>query len=108
MRVYATEVSDLEIVYKVNGQPLGSTISVIPQTAYFTAQITNPTAGNIIKSVAIITNDGREILADNPNTRNYSYNKTIQNPGPGYYFLRVVVGTPQGDRIALTAPVWLG
>ena len=108
MRVYATEVSDLEIVYKVNGQPLGSTISTIPQTANFTAEIRNPTSGNFIKTVEILTNGGRRILTETPNAPNYNYNKTLQNPGAGYYFLWVVVGTPQGDRIAVTAPVWLG
>ena len=108
MRVYATEVSDLEIIYNVNGQPLGSTISTVPRTANFTAAITNPTAGNVIKSVELVTNGGRRILTDTPNSRNYYYDKTLHNPGSGYYFLWVVVGTPQGDRIAVTAPVWLG
>ena len=108
MRVYATEVADLEIVYKVNGQPLGTIIDVVPQTANFTAEIKNPTAGNSIKSVALITNGGVEILRDTPDTQNYDYNKTITSPAAGYYYLRVVVATPQGDRYAVTAPVWLG
>jgi len=108
MRVYSTEVADLEIVYHVNGQPLGSTLDVVPQTANFTAQISNPTATNRVKSVELVTNGGARILRDTPNTQNYTYSKTVENPAPGYYFLWVVVSTPEGDRIAVTAPVWLG
>ncbi|MCL2045670.1 MAG: CehA/McbA family metallohydrolase [Oscillospiraceae bacterium] len=108
MRVYATEVADLEIVYKVNGQPLGSILDVVPQSANFTAEIINPTNGNYVKSVTLVTNGGVEILRDTPNTQNYNYNKTISNPVAGYYYLRVIVSTPEGDRTAVTAPVWLG
>jgi len=108
MRVYATEVADLEIVYKVNGQPLGSILDVVPLNANFTAEITNPTAGNYVKSVCLVTNGGAEIQKDTPNTRNYNYSKTIANPAAGYYYLKAIVSTPQGDRIAITAPVWLG
>ena len=108
MRVYATEVADLEIVYKVNGQPLGSVLDIVPPSANFTAEIVNPTIHNTIKSVSLITNGGVEILKDMPDTQNYNYNKTLNNPLPGYYYLRVVVSTIDGDRIAVTAPVWLG
>jgi hypothetical protein len=108
MRVYSTEVADLEIVYKVNGQPLGTILDVVPASANFTAEIINPTAGNYVKSVCLVTNGGVELLRDTPNTQNYNYNKTISNPAAGYYYLRVIVSTPQGDRIAVTAPVWLG
>ena len=108
MRVYATEVADLEIVYKVNGQPLGSILDVVPPSANFTAEITNPTDGNYVKSVALVTNGGREILRRTPNTQNTVYDETIAGPAPGYYYLRVVVSTPAGDRTAVTAPVWLG
>ncbi|MCL1835740.1 MAG: hypothetical protein FWG48_06210, partial [Oscillospiraceae bacterium] len=108
MRVYSTEVADLEIVYKVNGQPLGTVLDVIPASAEFTAEIKNPTAGNYVKSVSLVTNGGVELLKDTPNTQNCNYSKTINNPAAGYYYLRVIVSTPQGDRIAVTAPVWLG
>jgi len=108
MRVYSTEVADLEIEFFVNGEPLGSVIEIMPTTAIFEAEIKNPTAGNTIKSVGLVTNGGREIQIDNPGSQNHSYKKTIASPAPGYYYLRVVVATPQGDRIAVTAPVWLG
>ena len=108
MRVYSTEVEDLEIVYKVNGQPLGSILDVVPPYANFTAGIVNPTAGNIVKSVCLVTNGGAEIQKQTPGTQNYNYDVTIQNPAAGYYYLKVVVSTPLGDRNAVTAPVWLG
>ena len=108
MRVYATEIADLEIVYKVNGQPLGSILDVVPPTANYTAEITNPTAGNYVKSVCLVTNGGVEIHRRTPNTQNYIYDETIIGPAPGYYYLKVIVSTPGGDRIAVTAPVWLG
>ena len=108
MRVYSTEVADLEIVYKVNGQPLGSILDVVPGTASFTASIVNPTAGNIVKSVCLVTNGGAEIARETPNTQNYDYNRTVANPAAGYYYLKAVISTPAGDRIAVTAPVWLG
>ena len=108
MRVYSTEVADLEIVYKVNGQPLGTILDIVPSSADFTAEIVNPTAGNYVKSVCLVTNGGVELLKDTPNAQDYNYTKTIDHPAAGYYYLRVVVSTPQGDRIAVTAPVWLG
>ncbi|MCL1817070.1 MAG: CehA/McbA family metallohydrolase, partial [Clostridiales bacterium] len=108
MRVYATEVADLEIVYKVNGQPLGSIIDVVPPYANFSAEIVNPTAGNSLKSVSLITNGGTEIQKVTPATRNYNYDVTIAEPRAGYYYLKVVVETQQGERLAVTAPVWLG
>jgi len=108
MRVYATEVEDLRIEYSVNGQPLGETLDVVPPVANFVANINSPTAGNVIKSVALVTNGGVRLLEEFPNSQNHVYNKTIDTPAPGYYFLWVVVSTPRGDRIAVTAPVWLG
>ena len=107
-RVYSTEVSDLQIVYMVNGMPLGTIFNDVPGTANFTAQITNPTAGNTVKEVSLVTNGGARILREAPGTQNYTYNKTMNSPRAGWYYLRVVVATPQGDRIAVTAPVWFG
>ena len=107
-RVYSTEVADLEIVYLVNGMPLGTIFDEIPDTATFTAEITNPTSGNFVKEVMLVTNGGVRILRDTPGTQNYNYSKTVDDPAAGWYYLRVIVGTPQGDRIAVTAPVWFG
>lgn len=108
MRVYSTEVDDFEIVYKVNGQPLGSILEAVPSSANFTAEMKNPTEGNIITSVCLVTNGGTELQTVKPNTKDYNYNSTIANPKPGYYYLKVVLNTPEGERFAVTAPVWLG
>jgi len=105
-RVYATEIQDLEIVFSANGFPLGSILNEIPDEANFTAEIINPTEGNYIKEVSLVTNGGKYILTERPGTQNYNYNKTIKKPAAGWYYLHILAGTPQGDRIAVTAPIW--
>ncbi|MCL2564088.1 MAG: S-layer homology domain-containing protein, partial [Oscillospiraceae bacterium] len=108
-RVYATEVSDLEIVFKANGFPLGTVFDEVPNELNFTADINSPTTGYVIRSVSIVTNGGVEILTSTPNAQTYFYNETLTNPAPGWYYLRVVVTTPTGaQRFAVTAPAWLG
>lgn len=108
LRVYATEVSDLDITYKLNGFPLGSILGSVPEAAHFTAAIKNPTSGNIVKSVSIISNGGVEIGKIDYNTQNVDYDWTLNVPEPGYYYLRVVDLVNGQERYAVTAPVWLG
>lgn len=108
MRVYATEVNDLEIVYHLNDQPLGSVIDGVPSSAHFTAAISNPTASNVVKYASIVTNGGVELGRQNFNTKDASYDFTLNAPVAGYYYLKVVVQVGAQERIAVTAPVWLG
>jgi hypothetical protein len=121
MRVYATEVDDLLIDYRVNGEPLGSVINVVPDASTFTASVETKKAGHFIRSVGLVTNGGVEIRIDSignvlpgegnrvipSNTQKWDYNKTFAATA-GWYYLRVVIGTPSGDHFAVTAPVWLG
>ncbi|MFP3154783.1 InlB B-repeat-containing protein [Lachnospiraceae bacterium ZAX-1] len=108
MRVYASEVPDLSITYKMNGEPLGEILQDVPATANFTAQIENGTASNTIKSVSLITNGGVEIGKQTFNAKNVDYSFTLDNPTAGYYYLRVVDMVGASERIAVTAPVWMG
>lgn len=108
LRCYATEVKDLRIFYEVNGKPLGTVLNEVPESATFTAKIENPTAGNTVKSVELVTNGGVPKNKVTPGTQNYDYSQTIESPAAGYYYLRVIVTTRSGDRTAVTAPVWLG
>ena len=108
MRIYATEVSDLEIEYRLNGQPLGSILDAVPAAANITASIKNPTSGNTVKSVSVVTNGGVQIGTEQFGTQNADYAYTINTPAAGYYYLRVVCLVGGQERIAVTAPVWLG
>lgn len=107
MRMYATEVNDLDIVYTVNGEPLGSSMEV-PAKAEFRATVKNPTAGNTVKSVSLVTVGGKEIGQKDFGTQNADYSFDIDAPAPGYYYLKVIDLVGGQQRIAVTAPVWLG
>ena len=105
MRVYATEDNNLDIVYTVNDNPLGTIVNDVPQKATFNATINDPDGSDKVSSVSIISNGGKAIYTQNFNTQNADLKYDIENPKAGYYYLKVVQN--DGD-IAVTAPVWLG
>ena len=100
-RVYATEDADLEILYTLNGQIMGS---ILGPTRNLCAEVTlkDPT-DDAIGEVAVLA-DGGEVIS-----RQWSQGSAetlyFQLPaGYSYYYLQIT--QPDGD-VAITAPVWV-
>lgn len=104
MSLYATEDKNLDIVYTVNGEILGSIIETVPASARFQAAISDPDGENIA-TVEIVTNGGAVVHRVDVNASSYELDWTSDAPAAGYYFLRV---TEADKDVAVTAPVWLG
>ena len=56
--MYATEDKNLELYYNVNGQPLGSTISEIPDQLELNVQAADPDKSDSISKVEVVVNSG--------------------------------------------------
>lgn len=99
-RVYATEDSDLEILYYLDGQIMGSILTSPAQTV--TVSLSDPTDA-AVGTVEVVADGGVTIARRQLDTA--SGTLTIPVSGSySYYFLRVT--QPDGD-IAVTAPVWV-
>ncbi len=105
MRVYATEDANLDIVYTLNGEQLGTIIDTVPTTATFKVDAKNMAGNNKVKSIAIITNGGVEAYKKSYGTTDAALDYVMTAPKAGYYYIKVV---QEDGRIAVTAPVWLG
>ena len=105
-RVYATEDKNLEIGYTVNGYPLGSIFSEIPETLNVEVSLYDPDASDSISKVEVIVNSGKVAYTwDDPAQLSIGTLSAELAPDYSYYYLRVTQG--DGD-IAVTAPVWVG
>ncbi|MCX7841965.1 MAG: S-layer homology domain-containing protein [Clostridia bacterium] len=105
MRVYATEDANLDIIYTLNGEKLGTIINTVPTSAAFRVDARNMSGSNKVKSISIITNGGVEAYKQTFNTKDATLDYVMPSPKAGYYYIKVV---QQDGRIAVTAPVWLG
>lgn len=100
-RVYASEDWDLEILYKLNGQIMGS---ILRRAGNYTvtAQLYDPSDA-AIGLVEVIADGGKRVASQK--VEDASAEITIPVPsGCSYYYLRIT--QPDGD-IAVTAPVWV-
>lgn len=105
MRVYATEDANLDIVYTLNDEQLGTILDTVPSTAAFKVDAKNIAGNNKVKSIAIITNGGVEAYREDFGTTDAALDYVMESPRAGYYYIKVV---QEDGRIAVTAPVWLG
>lgn len=105
MRVYATEDNNIDIVYTLNDDMLGTIVDSVPEMAEFSISITDPDSSDKIKTVSVISNGGKSVFSEDFDSQNAIFKETIANPTAGYYYVKVV--QEDGD-IAVTAPVWLG
>jgi len=105
MRVYATEDANLDIVYTLNGEMLGTILNTVPAEAVFKVEAKNIAGSNKVSSIAIITNGGVEAYKQTFGTAEAAMDYIMDAPGSGYYYIKVV---QEDGRIAVTAPVWLG
>ena len=103
--VYATEDNNLDIVYTLNNETLGTIIDTVPSSAAINAVINDSDASDKIESVSIISNGGNSIYTQQFSDQSATMDYTITNPSSGYYYLKVI--EKDGD-IAVTAPIWLG
>ena len=100
-RVYATEDSDLEIIYKLEGHLLGTMLHRrnVGNTVTLTASISDPTDGAVGLVEVIV--DGGEVAKSGEAAEEVSFTLPASYR---YYYLRIT--QPDGD-IAVTAPVWI-
>ena len=106
MRIYATEDKNLEIGYTVNGMPLGSIITEVPEKLTFDISFYDPDPTDSIKKVELVVNSGKVAYKwDNAAELANGAVSVELAPEYSYYFVRITEG--DGD-IAVTAPVWVG
>ena len=105
-RVYATEDKNLEILYTVNGNQLGSVLEEVPEELNLNVQVYDPDATDSISKVEVVVNSGKVAYTwDDPATLATGELTCTLEPTYSYYFIRVTQG--DGD-LAVTAPVWVG
>jgi len=100
-RVYATEDNDLSIVYKLNGEIMGSILETSPSQVNITAQISDPTDA-AIGTVEVIVNGGLVAASTVVTAKSQEVTFTLDNDYT-YYYLRI---TQADSDTAVTAPVW--
>lgn len=102
LRVYATEDNNLEIDYTVNGEVMGSTLENAGDSLDLALTINDPTPGDLIGQVDIVTNGGQVLHTENVNDTSAHLAFTLDNANT-YYYVRI---TQADGDIAVTAPVW--
>ena len=106
MRMYATEDKNLELGYTVNGQMMGSSITVVPDKLNINVTFNDPDKSDSISKVEIVVNSGKVVKTWDTAAELASGNLSVElDPDYSYYFVRVTQG--DGD-LAVTAPVWVG
>ena len=103
-RAYATEDSDLEIVYTLDSHPMGSTLKRwhTGETADIVADLYDPT-DSAIGQVEVIVNGGAVAARQSVTTACEVIHFSLP-ANCSYYYLRIT--QPDGD-VAVTAPVWV-
>ena len=105
-RIYATEDKNLEIQYSVNGEPLGTIFSEIPEELAFSVSVYDPDGSDSITKVELVANSGKVAYTwDDPNEIKTGLLEVTLDPAYNYYFVRV---TQADGDLAVTAPVWVG
>ena len=105
-RVYATEDKNLEIQYNVNGEPLGTVFSEVPEELNFTVSLYDPDSSDTITKVELVANSGAVAYTwTDANQIATGLLETTLPPTYSYYFVRV---TQADGDLAVTAPVWVG
>jgi len=85
LRVYSTEDSNLEIMYTVNGNIMGSMLDS-PNNLSIIVDINDPDTSDVIGKVSIIANGGVEVASQTFN----DYNMLV-NPSHHYFLMQTMV-----------------
>ena len=105
-RIYATEDKNLEIQYNVNGEPLGTVFSEVPEELAFSVSVYDPDGSDAIRKVELVANSGAVAYTWDDTAQIASgLLETTLPPTYNYYFVRV---TQADGDLAVTAPVWVG
>ena len=106
MRMYATEDKNLAVSYTVNGEQMGSSITVVPDQLTFDVTVYDPDKSDSISKVELVANSGKVVYTwDDPAQLAAGTLTATLSPDYSYYFVRVTEG--DGD-LAVTSPVWVG
>jgi len=101
-RVYASEDKNLEILYTVNDQLMGSIIEKVPEKLNINIALND--IDDTIKKAELIANSGRVVMAWDVNSQSKELTAEL-TPDYSYYYVRV---TQKDGDLAVTAPVWVG
>ena len=105
-RIYATEDKNLEIQYQVNGEPLGTIFTEVPEELNFVVTLYDPDSSDSISKVELVANSGAVAYTWNDANELASGQLEVTlAPTYSYYFVRV---TQKDGDLAVTAPVWVG
>lgn len=103
-RVYATEDGDLQILFSLDGAPMGSVVKLrkVGETADLAVSLQDSTDA-AIGLVEVITEGGAVLTSQRLDSGYGQLCFSLPTDHP-YYFLRIT--QPDGDR-AVTAPIWI-
>lgn len=104
LRSYATENKNLEIMYKINGEIMGSQLKN-PEKLNFSININDPDVSDStqkISKIDIISNGGVVAATKTFDSHNVDWNFEL-NPNYSYYYVKV---TQANKDISVTAPIW--
>jgi hypothetical protein len=101
-RVYTTTDVNMKIIYRVNGQIMGSILSN-PSQLNFDIQVTDPDPNDNITKIEILTKGGAVVYSHDADAASVHISPSLPAVHK-YYFLRV---TQADGEMAITAPVWI-
>lgn len=101
--VYSTEDENLEVIYKINGNTMGSILDEV-ENLDFDITINEPDASDKISKVEIIVNGGKTIKEFN----SVENNQRLQFTLPSTYSYYIVQITQADGQNTITAPIWVG
>ena len=101
--VYSTEDENLEVIYKINGNTMGSILDEV-ENLDFDITINEPDASDKISKVEIIVNGGKTIKEFN----SVANNARLQFTLPSTYSYYIVQITQADGQKTITAPIWVG
>jgi hypothetical protein len=103
-KVYATEDKNLEIIYTVNDEAMGSIIQDVPEKLNINVTLSDSDTDDVISKAEVIANSGRVVHTWNVSSQSKELSVVLK-PDYTYYYIRV---TEKDGDIAVTAPVWVG
>jgi hypothetical protein len=104
-RVYATTDTNMQVIFKINNQIMGSTLSN-PSALSFLVNAVDPDAGDTISKIEVYTEGGQSADSATFSSKNVNWTSFIvPNNTKKYYFVKVIQADGQA---AVTAPIWTG
>ena len=108
LKVYATEDKNLEVTYKLNGQPMGTIFSddETPEKLNIEVTVYDPNSSDKISKVEVVTSGGKVAHTWSDKTELAEGQLLVElDPEYSYYYIRV---TQEDNDKAVTSPIWVG